>query len=174
MNLPEFVVKVVDDVHSEVRLSLDGVALEQLMWRPVPQSNSMGWLAWHIARMQDSRAASISGEEQLWVSDGWHELFSMPPDSQDNGRGHTDEQVDSVRPQSAEVVRDYSSASHDSLRRQLMAISSRDEAVHAVAGRTGGESLEEILFRTAHGGLAHVGQLMYVRGLIEKRHWFPR
>ncbi|MEX0761208.1 MAG: DinB family protein [Dehalococcoidia bacterium] len=104
MNLPEFVVKVVDTVHSEVQQSLDGMTLEQLMWRPTPHSNSMGWLAWHIARMQDSRAASISGDEQLWVSNGWHELFSMLPDPLNNGRGHTDEQVDAVRPQSAEVV----------------------------------------------------------------------
>ena len=39
----------------------------------------------------------------------------------------------------------------------------------------GGESkLIDILDRMVHGGYAHVSQLMYVRGLIEQRHWFSR
>ena len=39
----------------------------------------------------------------------------------------------------------------------------------------GGQTpLGALLNRIVHGGLTHVGQLMYVRGLIERRHWFSR
>ena len=75
--MKSFVLKVLDDIDAEVQMTLDGLSLEQLMWQPAPQSNSIGWLAWHIARLQDARAADLSEHSQLWTRDSWHERFGL-------------------------------------------------------------------------------------------------
>ena len=173
MALTDFVLKVLDDINAELQLSLAGVELEQLMWRPSPHSNSMAWLVWHIARLQDARASSLSGEEQLWVADGWHARFGLPPNPANHGRGHTDEEVDAVRPESVQAVSEYAKAAHESMRRQVELLGDV-EATTAISGSSGDATIGDLIFRVVHGGLAHVGQLMYVRGLAEKRHWFPR
>ena len=32
---------------------VDGLDAEQLSWRPGPAANSIGWLVWHLTRVQD-------------------------------------------------------------------------------------------------------------------------
>lgn len=44
-------------VAEELPASLDGLTAEQLLWRPGPDANSIGWLAWHIARCEDAQMA---------------------------------------------------------------------------------------------------------------------
>jgi hypothetical protein len=173
MALNEFVIKLLDSVHEEIQMSLRGMSLEQLMERPAPQSNSMGWLAWHIARLQDARAAALTGTEQLWVTDGWHARFSLPADPTDNGRGHKDAEVEAVKPDSAASVSGYAQAAHEFLRTALVKL---DDAASTrpLNGHSGDATVADAVYRATHGGLAHVGQLMYVRGLIEQRRWFPR
>ena len=60
--------------------SLKGLTKDDLKWQPHPDANSIGWLAWHLTRVQDDHIASLMGEEQLWIKDGWYIKFSRPPD----------------------------------------------------------------------------------------------
>lgn len=168
-----FVLHILDQIDTELQMSLKGMELEQVLWRPNPQSNSIAWLAWHIARLQDARAASLADSDQLWISDGWHKRFGLPADSANHGRGHTDEQVDAVRPESVDALSQYAAAAHGFLREQVVALNNVDSA-DELNGSSGDASVRDLVFRAVHGGLAHLGQLMYVRGLVEKRHWFPR
>jgi len=161
-----FVLRSLDDVQLELQQTLEGLTLEQIMWRPDPDSNSIAWIAWHIARLQDARGAELSGEEQLWVSKGWHERFGLSPDPQNHGRGHSREQVESVKPDSTESLAAYCRDSHEFVHREVSKIN--DKTIVA------DDTTWNLVFRTVHGGFAHVGQAMYVRGLIEKRRWFSR
>ncbi len=172
-DLRDFVLHVLDDINAELQMSLDGMELEQLLWRPTGQSNPMAWLAWHIARLQDARAADLSGGEQLWVTDRWHQKFGLPADPSDHGRGHTDEQVDAVRPESAAALSGYARSAHEFLSGQISMLEDLGSS-KALSGNSGDATVSDLVFRAVHGGLAHLGQLMFVRGLVEKRHWFPR
>ena len=64
--------------------------------RPDGTGNSIAWLLWHTARVQDDHVAGLSGKRQAW-HDGWAEAFGLPFDVDDIGYGHTSEQVDAVR-----------------------------------------------------------------------------
>ena len=174
MQISEFVIKVLDDVHAEVENAISGMTLEQLLYRPEAEANSMAWLAWHIGRMQDQRSSHLQGLSQLWVVDGWHARFGLDADPANTGRGHDDEQVSAVRPESPEVLRDYCDVAYDRTKAcvESLAPGSEDETVTGPDGQD--SALSYILFRTVHGGIAHSAQLAYVRGLIERRHWFPR
>ena len=60
--------------------ALNGLSVDDLKWQPHPDANSIGWLSWHLTRVQDDHVASLMGEEQLWIKDGWHAKFKRPAD----------------------------------------------------------------------------------------------
>lgn len=86
-----------DGIPEGVRAVLDGLAPDDLTWRPAPDANSIGWLLWHLLRQQDVQLAEIAGEEPVWGTGGWRERFDLPyaddemgygQDPQDVGRFH--------------------------------------------------------------------------------------
>ena len=54
-------------VLSTLEEALNGLTQPDLNQLPHPDSNSMGWLAWHLTRTQDAEIASLIGEKQLWL-----------------------------------------------------------------------------------------------------------
>ena len=175
MEIAAFIGHALEQVHEEVQLTLKGRSIEELTYRPAPESNTMAWLAWHIARTQDVRSSHLTDRDQLWIADGWHERFGLPADPTETGRGHSAEQAGAVQPDYPESLREYCRIASDRAREYVSGLTpaSLDIAVEAPDG-TGPTTVSAILFRMVHGGLAHVGQLMYVRGLVERRIWFPR
>ena len=87
--------------------SLKGLTVDDLKWLPHPESNSIGWLTWHATRVQDSFIATLLGDEQLWIKDGWHTKFGRPPDAQDNGAGNTPQDVAAFKSPDAKTLLDY-------------------------------------------------------------------
>ena len=56
------------------------------------ESNSMGWLLFHMNRIVDRFVHTWCQDTlQLWMKDGWNEKFGLP--TRDNGFDHTLEQV---------------------------------------------------------------------------------
>ena len=77
--------------------AVDGLTDEQLAHRVTPDANSIAWLVWHTARVQDAQIAHAAGTEEVWFSQGWVERFDLDIDPADHGYGHTSEQVGKVR-----------------------------------------------------------------------------
>ncbi|OBK25787.1 hypothetical protein A5634_25825 [Mycobacterium asiaticum] len=75
----------------------EGLTDEIADYRPTADANSIAWLIWHSARVQDIQVAHIADIEQAWTRDGWVERFGLdlPPD--DTGYGHGPEEVAKVR-----------------------------------------------------------------------------
>ena len=44
----------------------DDLTEEVSLFRPTPTANSIDWLIWHSARIQDAQVAHIAGTEQVW------------------------------------------------------------------------------------------------------------
>jgi hypothetical protein len=77
--------------------ALDGLSADELAWRPGPSANPIGWLVWHLARVQDDHVAFVAGLEQVWTAQGYAADLDLPLDDGDIGYGHSAEQVASVR-----------------------------------------------------------------------------
>lgn len=71
----------------------DGVSF----FRPTPQANSIAWLIWHSARIQDAQLAQLVGVEQVWFRGGWVDRFALDLPRDAHGYGHTPEEVGKVR-----------------------------------------------------------------------------
>ena len=66
----------------------DGLTDELSNYRPAPDANSIAWLIWHSARVQDIQLAHVAGVEEVWTRDGWVDRFALDLPRRDIGYGH--------------------------------------------------------------------------------------
>jgi Protein of unknown function (DUF664) len=90
----------------------DGLTDDQANYRPSPSANSIAWLIWHSARVQDLQLAPIAGVEQIWKTGGWVDRFGLDLPPNDTGYGHGPNEVAKVRA-SAELLAGYYHAVHE-------------------------------------------------------------
>jgi len=72
-------------VREAVHEAVDGLTPGQLAFRPDNGSNSIGWLVWHLTRIQDDHIADVAGTGQIWTSASggagaatWADRFGLP------------------------------------------------------------------------------------------------
>src|SRR4051794_41448968 len=99
----------VDDL---LRAAVDGLDADRLARRIAPRANPIGWLAWHLLRVQDDHVADVAGREQVWTAEGWADRFGLDLDVRATGYGFDDTEVDRVRVPSADLLLGYSDAVH--------------------------------------------------------------
>lgn len=75
----------------------DGLTDEVLYYQPTAVANSIAWLLWHSARVQDAQLCEIADVEQVWTRDGWVDRFNLDLPRDSHGYGHTPEQAAKVR-----------------------------------------------------------------------------
>ena len=145
-----------------------GLSPAQLTKRPAPGTNSIGWLVWHLARVQDHHVAELLGTEQIWVDDGWAARFGLEPDPSNTGYGHDADEVAAVRPDSADALIDYLGAVDARTRRLLETIAPAD--LDRIVDRRWDPpvTLGVRLVSVADDCLQHAGQAAYVRGLLDR------
>ena len=132
--------------------------------RPSGVGNSIGWLLWHAARVQDDHVAGVAGTGQAWL-EGWAERFALPLDDRDIGFGHTPEQVSAVRVQ-PDLLAGYHADVHRLTLGYVSSVS--PEELDRIVDRhwdppvTAGVRLVSVVGDC----LQHLGQAAYVRGLL--------
>lgn len=145
--------------------AVDGLDEDRLAHRPTRDANSIAWLVWHTARVQDAQVADVAGSEEVWHWEGWVERFGLDLDPADHGYGHSSEQVGRVR-SSAELLQGYLRAAHDASVAFVGGLT--DEDLDRVVDTrwdppvTLGVRLDSIVDDCAQ----HVGQAAYLRGIL--------
>ena len=132
--------------------------------RPEGTGNSIAWLLWHTARVQDDHVAGVAGVSQAW--DGFSDRFGLPFAHGEIGYGHTSEQVDAVRIEDLGPLVEYHEAVHQ-LTLDYLGRVDADELDRVVDRRwdppvTAGVRLVSVVGDC----LQHVGQAAYVKGLL--------
>jgi hypothetical protein len=146
--------------------AMAGVSASQLTEAPEPGANTIAWLIWHLARVQDHHISELLGEDQLWVTGEWAPRFGLAPDPQNTGYGHTAAQVAAVRPDGPDALLGYLRAVDARTRAFLEARQPAD--LDRIVDRrwdppvTMGVRLVSI----ADDCLQHTGQAAYLRGLL--------
>ncbi len=148
------------------RQAVEGVALGRLTEPLRPGANTIAWLVWHLARVQDHHVAELLGEEQLWVTGDWAPQFGLEPDPSNTGYGHNAADVASVRPERPEVLLDYLEAAQSRTRSLLESLT--PQALDRIVDRRWDPpvTLGVRLVSVADDALQHCGQAAYLRGLL--------
>ncbi|MGH7734185.1 MAG: mycothiol transferase [Gemmatimonadales bacterium] len=147
---------------------LDGLDAAGLSFRPDPEANSIGWLLWHFARVEDDHVAAVAGTAQVWTAAGFHERFDLPFAVEAIGYGHTAQQVGAVQLPDGSLVAEYYDAVHEATLGFLGGM------VDADLDRVVDErwdppvTLSVRLVSVLADALQHVGQAAYVRGVYER------
>jgi hypothetical protein len=147
--------------------AVDGLDAGELATQPAPGANSIAWLIWHLARVQDHHVSELLDTTQLWESGDWAERFGLDGDPSDTGYGHTVEEMDRVRPDGPDALLDYLTAVDQRTREMLSGLSPAD--LDRIVDRRWDPpvTLGVRLVSIADDCLQHVGQAAYVRGLLQ-------
>ena len=155
-------------VRDAVHPAANGLTREELAYRPDAESNSLGWLVWHLTRVQDDHVAGLAGAPQVWVSGGWADRFALPFDVADTGYGHDADAVAAVVVD-AQSLLGYFEDVHAATVAYLATLD--DAALERVVDTnwdppvTVGVRLVSVIA----DDLQHVGQAAYLRGLVHRR-----
>jgi uncharacterized damage-inducible protein DinB len=141
--------------------AIDGLSEDQLAHRPAPEANSIAWLVWHLARVQDDHVAWVAGAEQAFAA-----RFDLPFDDDAIGYGFSSEQVGQVRVD-AEVLADYVRAVTSATTSYLATLQDDDYDRVVDDAWDPPVTLAVRLVSVVGDDLQHAGQAAYVRGLLE-------
>lgn len=168
MNAQGLLIELYERIPPLVAAACDGLDERSLTTQPAGGGNTIGWLLWHLSRVQDHHLGELLAETQLWQRDGWGERFGLDSDPTNTGYGHTPAEMVAVRPAGPKAIVDY----HDAVWQRT----------RAYLGSLDGARLDDViddawdppvtlgvrLVSVADDSLQHAGQAAYLRGLIER------
>ncbi|MDQ6928305.1 MAG: DinB family protein [Actinomycetota bacterium] len=166
MNTSELLLELYGRVPPLARRAVEGVDLDRLTERPGAGTNTIAWLVWHAARVQDHHVSELLDTDQLWVTGDWAPRFGLDPDPSNTGYGHSSDEVDAVRPERPEVLLEYLDAVDQRTRPMLSGVTAAD--LDSVVDKRWDPpvTLGVRLVSIADDCLQHVGQAAYLRGLL--------
>lgn len=154
------------EIREGMHRTVEHLGANALAWRPSPAANSIAWLIWHTARVEDSHVAEIAAREQVWVEGGWARQLGLPADYDDTGYGHSAAQVGQIKPGPGPLLR-YVDAVTQMVRDYLQGADEAD--FDRIIDRSYDPPVSAgVRFLSVIGdAYQHLGQAGYVRGLQE-------
>ena len=169
MDVSELLIELFGRVRGHVHAIADGLSPEDLVAPPEDGSNPIGWLLWHLTRVQDHHLAELLGEEQVYLAGGWAPRFGLDPDPDDIGYGHGPDQVAAVRPDDAATLVAYYDAVADRTDAHLATLAPADLSRIVDERWDPPVSLGVRLVSVADDDIQHAGQAAYLKGLLARR-----
>jgi len=149
-----------------VRGAVHDLSPEQLRRPPVAGGNTVAWLVWHLARIQDGHVSELLDEEQVYLTGGWAPKFVRKPDPSDTGYGHSAGEVLAVQPESWHTLQDYYTAVHERTIRYLAGLTDDDFDRVVDEAWDPPVTLGVRLVSVINDDVQHAGQAAYVRGIL--------
>ncbi len=144
---------------------LDGLTQEDLDFRVDGSANSIGWLVWHLTRVQDDHIAGAGGLEQVWLAQGFQEQCGLPLDPADIGYGHDLDQVAAVR-LGHDLLSAYHNATYEQTISFLGGLSDADFATIVDRRWDPPVTMAVRLVSVLADDLQHAGQAAFIKGLL--------
>jgi uncharacterized damage-inducible protein DinB len=147
-----------------------GLNPAQLAYRITVDANPVGWLVWHLTRVQDDHIAAAFGVPQVWSADGWADRFGLPAASMETGYGHSSQQVSAItaRVCSAELLADYHEATYEQTVKVVSAITDADLERVVDTSWHPPVTLGVRLVSVINDDMQHAGQAAFLRGILQR------
>ena len=140
---------------------------DALAWRPAPQANPIGWLVWHLLRIQDDHVADVAGTEQVWTAQGYAGRAGLPFADDATGFGQSSDEVGRLRVQ-AGLLGEYADAVTDATLSFLATVGTSDLDRVVDDSWDPPVTLAVRLVSVVGDDLQHLGQASYVKGLLAR------
>ncbi|MDA8148439.1 MAG: DUF664 domain-containing protein [Actinomycetota bacterium] len=169
MRSTQVVTDAFDRIRDLVNRTVADLTSEQLADQLGKGVNSIGWLVWHLTRVQDDHVADVVGTEQRWVAGGWADRFALPFDRAATGYGHRPEEVSAVRGLSADLLVAYHDDVHDHTVSYVSGLTDADLDRIVDTSWDPPVTLGVRLVSVVADDLQHVGQAAFLRGILGAR-----
>jgi len=141
--------------------------------RPNDESNSMGWLLFHMTRIVDRFVHTWCQEvPQVWAKDGWHEKFGLDDGIDTNGQGWTKEQVADWQLPAKESLLGYYDGVKAAATEYFGSLSASDMERQLTIDPRPPASIAAFLGVVVFDNCVHGGQIAYLRGYYKGMGWF--
>lgn len=155
-------------VHDTVHNVVEGLPVDALTFRPDHQANPIGWLVWHLTRVQDDHVAAVAGTEQRWTAEGWDARFALPFERLETGYGQDTAEADQVAVEGS-LLLGYHDAVHAATVGYVRGLGDADLDRVVDTRWQPHVTLGVRLVSVIADDLQHAGQAAYVRGVCERR-----
>lgn len=169
MDARELLIELYGRIPEHVRQAVAGLGPQELATSPEPGSNTIGWLIWHLTRVQDGHISELLDDEQVWTSGDWPARFGLEPDAVDTGYGHSRTEMEAVRPDSAATLVGYFDEVYARTRQFLRSLSAEDLDRVIDERWDPPVTLGVRLVSVADDDIQHAGQATYLRGMLSRR-----
>ena len=142
----------------------DDLSDDVALFRPAPEANSICWLVWHSARIQDAQLAHIAAVDQVWLSGGWVDRFALDLPRDAHGYGHSAEEVGKVRAP-AGLLAGYYHAVHKMTLEYVAGVTADDLARIVDENWNPPVTASARLVSIIDDCAQHLGQAAYLRGM---------
>ncbi|EWT01298.1 chorismate synthase [Intrasporangium oryzae NRRL B-24470] len=156
-------------IREGVPLVVEGLSVEQLLWRPDADANHIAWLLWHLSRQQDEQVAHLAGRRSAYLEDGWAERFDLPYAASAHGWGQSSAEVGAFRMGDPGLLGGYQGAVHERTIAYVDATEA-DEWAGVIDKRWDPPVTVAVRVVSVLGdAMKHLGQAEYVKGLVTRR-----
>ena len=167
MTLNEFIADAFEKEQEFLSEAVNDLTTEEMAWRAGPDANPIGWILWHMLRVEDMWFQFfIQRQTEIWERDAWNEIFGLP--TRDNGFGHTPEQVADFPAVDLQELLRYGQAVRQGTLEYLETLEPADFAVVPREQRP--EMSVGAIFRQVIGEIyQHQGHISYLKGLLRSK-----
>ena len=79
---------MLNDYRRRVHAATRNLSLDEIHWRPNQDSNSIGFIFWHVSRVEDRLVTwCIAHSEEIWIRNKWYVKMRLP--QQSTGLGYS-------------------------------------------------------------------------------------
>jgi uncharacterized damage-inducible protein DinB len=158
-----------DNVEEVVRGALEGIDPALLTARTDPGTNTVGWLIWHLTRVQDDHVAEVAGRAQAYTDAGWADRFALPFDAGATGYGFSSADVTATQVTDPQLLVDYHAEVHRRTAEFVSGLSASDLDRVVDERWDPPVTLGVRLVSVVTDDLQHAGQAALLRGILERR-----
>ena len=163
MEAKEVILRSLEQSQGYLNEALEGLTQQEAGWSPEAGCNSIAFILWHTARVEDYFVHRVvRRENEIYEAEGWREKLGTP--AKDTGWEYNTEQVEGWPVPDIKVLRGYA----DSVREKTLAFlhSIPDEKLSEVPRPDRSPNSIGVTLGTISTEIAlHVGQIHYLSGV---------
>ena len=139
---------------------------DEIAWRPGPEANPIGFILWHLSRVEDRFVnVTIRQDRQVWEAGEWPNRLGLPADPVASGFRFSPEQVAAFPVPDLSALLAYQQSVREATLAFIDGLSAADMDRTVSHPRIGDQPLAALLARMVVEVSQHAGQIDYIRGL---------
>jgi uncharacterized damage-inducible protein DinB len=165
MNAIELILASMDENAHYIDDAIKNLSQEELGWQPKPHSNSIAFLMWHLARVEDLWIKRLLTDgQEIYETEGWYKKFKT--DVKDNGAFFDEAKLKAWPVPPRKLLKEYADAVRKQALAYLKTVTEKQLDEQRDFGwmkQTTGWALSHLISEIGE----HAGQIGYIKGIMK-------